>query len=161
MVASKPCSWLGPIRLASDSVSDSAFRASGQTGETQGRAVGAGSVSDEERKRILDAAKAQHVDDATPHLLNHWPNNNPGPAMFEAWKHFVCSSGPRSSCRQTAPPRLAAKWRATGRPVTGAVCLSLFCVGPPGRMLDSQCRWRSPLPLRRRQAHQTSNRQPN
>ena len=46
-------------------------------------------VSGEERNRILDAAAAQHVDDATRQLLNHWLNSNPGPAMFEAWKHFV------------------------------------------------------------------------
>lgn len=50
-----------------------------------------GNVSDEERARILEAEKAQHIEPetATAKLLNHWLDNNPGPEMLEAWKHFV------------------------------------------------------------------------
>jgi len=48
-----------------------------------------GNVTDKERERILDAEEAQHLDMATQELLNHWLDNNPGPEVFEAWKHFV------------------------------------------------------------------------
>ena len=48
-----------------------------------------GNVSDEERSQILDAEKAQHINEGTHQLLNYWLDRNPGPEMFEAWKHFV------------------------------------------------------------------------
>ena len=48
-----------------------------------------GNVSDEERSRILEAENAQHIDEGTHELLSHWLDQNPGPEMFEAWKHFI------------------------------------------------------------------------
>lgn len=50
-----------------------------------------GNVTDAERSRILDAEKAQHIhkESVTHQLLNYWLDNNPGPEMLEAWKHFI------------------------------------------------------------------------
>lgn len=50
-----------------------------------------GNVSDEERRRILDAEDAQNIvkESATHQLIGHWLENNPAPEMFTAWKHFI------------------------------------------------------------------------
>ncbi len=50
-----------------------------------------GSVSPEERERILAAEQAAGIDVASPthRLLEHWLDNFPGPDMLEAWKNFV------------------------------------------------------------------------
>lgn len=50
-----------------------------------------GNVTDAERSRILEAEEAQHIDkeSATHELLNFWLDNDPGPEMLEAWKHFI------------------------------------------------------------------------
>lgn len=50
-----------------------------------------GNVTTAERVRILDAERAQHIDEesATHRLLQYWLDNEAGSEMLEAWKHFM------------------------------------------------------------------------
>jgi hypothetical protein len=50
-----------------------------------------GKIQPEERGAIIAAAAAAGIQpqDARYPLLEHWLDSRPGPAMFEAWKHYI------------------------------------------------------------------------